>query len=283
MNRTRRFAVCAAASIATALGAVVAPATASAAPVAAAPQPATVVVASALAKPSVRANVRTATMDQNVTFTGKAPANANVVVQYAVGRNWRALPGRVKANRAGDYRIAVKHPLAGRVVYRVVATVGKGSAFSNSVAIAAPPVARWYWLANYQRAASNRQELSATLELAGQTFQYGIASIIWGYSSSSTYRINGTCSRLTAFAGTQQWDTTRWKGKQLLQVIGDGDPLFTAELGSLEGRPVDVSLRGAQRLTLANTLRGADEARTAGFGAARVLCTSPPGVLDPVD
>ncbi|WP_226344378.1 NPCBM/NEW2 domain-containing protein [Agilicoccus flavus] len=244
--------------------------------------PGAVAAAPALAKPNIRASVRAAKKDQVISFTGKAPSSASVLVQYAVGRNWRTLPARAKASNRGNYRIAVKHPINGRVAYRVAATFAKRSTFSSSVVVSAPPVARWYWLANYKpSAASAVSTANAASELAGQTYQYFIGSSWLGSNSFRTYRLNGTCSRITAFAGTPAWGD-HIKGKHFLQVLGDGRQLFGAEFGSSEGRAVESGLQGVQRLTLATTDRdGGSE--YVGFGAAQVLRTAPPGEFDPVD
>ena len=284
MTKTRSHVLATGVAIAALTAAAAVPAAASPAPAAPKAQvTALAVKAAPAASVTTAVSPRSATSGQTITFSGRAPANATMVVQYKSGKTWKAVAGRGKASKGGSYKVAVKHVLAGNVTYRVAAVVGKKTTYSNAAAVSLTKPAQWYWLANYTPASTGgyRIDRESTAALGDGTHMYTLTEYMSG-DSTGTWRLNGTCSRLSAFAGSGSDGGTRETQRQV-QVLADGASLFAHWFAPGEGQAVDVSLRGARSVTVAVRHKGSSDSSKYGLGAAKILCTAPPGEYDPVD
>lgn len=253
----------------------------------AAPLPTPTQAGAAVAKATATAvsttvSPRSATRGQAITFTGGAPANASVVVQYLSGKTWKTVPGRAKASRGGSYKVTVKHVLATNVRYRVAATAGKKTVYSNLATVSLTKRAQWYWLANY-RPSSGGLGRTATTVLGDSAQMYGLVEWGWG-DDAGTWRLNGTCTRLQAFAGAGILDgDDATKTRRQVEVLAGGKTVFSRWFNLGEGVDVDVPLSGANAVSVSVRHTGLNSQARFGLGNAKVLCTAPPGVYDPVD
>lgn len=242
----------------------------------------TAVATAAAARVSTSVSPRSAVRGQAITFSGRAPGGATMVAQYLSGRTWKAVGNKAKASRGGSYSLTVNHVAASNIAYRVAAVVGKGTTYSNSATVTLSKPAKWYWLANYRPSASTLYR-KATVSLGQSSQMYGITEYVRG-DYASTWRLNGACSRLEAYAGSGIKDgDDPTKTRRQVQVMAGGKSLFSQWFGLGEGTDVDVSLTGANAVSVSVRHMGDSSQADYGIGNAKVLCTTAPGEYDPVD
>lgn len=142
--------------------------------------------------------------------------------------------------------------------------------------------ARWYWLANYKPSARAGLDRKASVNLGDGSQQYGLGEKGSG-DSTATWRLNGTCSRLTAYAGSGSYRKVKPDTRRRVEVLTEGKRRFAGTFLPGQGQNIDISVSKARAITVSVIHEGSYNASDYGLGNAKILCTAPPGKFDPVD